>query len=248
LLLLAHITGKNKLQLLLEENIPEEQARVFFNALERRVSGEPLQYILGEWDFYGLTFKVDKRALIPRPETELLVEEVLALNPLRVLDICTGSGCIAVSLAVFLKDAEITAVDISADALALARENAEWHGVAHRVRFVQSDLAGGLLREPGQGFDAIVSNPPYIPTGELHGLQTEVRDFEPHLALDGGVDGMDLYRKLLPQAKALLRPGGALFLEIGPGGVGELATAAGFGAVRIKKDYSGLDRVVIAFL
>jgi release factor glutamine methyltransferase len=250
LLLLAHITGKTHAELLINENqpLPDEANRAFLNALERREKGEPLQYIMGAWDFYGLTFKTDKRALIPRPETELLVEAVIkytqkgGMSPLRVLDVCTGSGCIAITLAVLLDgNVEITAADIYADPLGLAKENAALHGVEDKIRFIKSDLASALQ---GKCFDIIVSNPPYIPTSEMAGLQREVRDYEPHLALDGGENGMDIYRRLLPQAYQLLRPGGMLFMEIGPNGVGELAENAGFKNIQVLKDYAGLDRII----
>jgi len=254
LLLLAHITGRTRTELLLNSpnDLPEEQLRAFFHAAERRRVGEPLQYILGAWDFYGRMFKVDARALIPRPETELLVEKVVnyasknAPSPCRVLDVCTGSGCIAISLLLELEAkglaVEMTATDISPDALALARENAALHNTAERVRFVETDLAAGV----GGMFDIIVSNPPYIPVAEMAVLQAEVRDHEPHMALVGGADGMDLYRRLLPQAHGLLSPGGALFMEIGPRGVGELVEKAGFCEAMVLDDYAGLTRMVTA--
>ncbi|MCL2363221.1 MAG: peptide chain release factor N(5)-glutamine methyltransferase [Defluviitaleaceae bacterium] len=292
LLLLAHLTGRSRAELLLmeETEMPDETRRAFFDACERRRAGEPLQYILGEWDFYGLTFKTDARALIPRAETELLVEKVLAFcknnfenigsRKLRILDMCTGTGCIAITLAKQLLEkktaenctnVEIVAIDISEAALSLARENATLHSVREHVRFVRSDLANALLfahdlNEDGlfvdgvsesclpvndlfvneAQFDLIVSNPPYIPIIELDALQTEVRDYEPRLALDGGADGMDLYRRLLPQVYQLLRSGGGLFLEIGPRGVMDLVSAAGFRDVCLWPDYAGLDRMITA--
>jgi release factor glutamine methyltransferase len=259
LLLLSHVTGKDKTEILFNEAspLPEAKHRAFFNGLTRRQGGEPLQYILGQWDFYGLTFNVDKRALIPRQETELLVEETLKFakkitradtnSPLRLLDVCTGSGCIAVTLAVLLgADAAVTATDISQDALELAKKNATLHGVAERIHFIQSDLMQEQLRTSGELFDIIVSNPPYIPSGDIAALQTEVRDFEPRLALDGGDDGLELYRRLLPQAYQLLRPNGGLFMEIGQEGAGELTKKAGFANIQIINDYAGLRRVVCA--
>jgi len=251
LLLLTHFTDLSRADMLVseEKQMPDEQCRAFFNAVERRQKGEPLQYIIGEWDFYGLTFTVDKRALIPRGETELLVEEVvetLGYRSARVLDVCTGSGCIAVAVAKTL-DVEVVAADISEDALSLARENAARHGVGDRVRFVHSDLAQGLLDEGLDGtFDIVISNPPYILSRDMAELQREVREYEPHLALDGGVDGMDLYRRLLPQAYTLLKQGGGLFLEIGPAGVKELAQQTGFSDVKLLNDYAGLPRMVVA--
>ncbi|MCL2499375.1 MAG: peptide chain release factor N(5)-glutamine methyltransferase [Defluviitaleaceae bacterium] len=249
LLLLTHITGKTRAEILTNANpsMPDDQYRAFLNALERRRNGEPLQYIIGEWDFYGLAFKTDKRALIPRPETECLTEAVIketVNKPFsRILDVCTGGGCIAVTLAV-LTDAQVTAVDICPDALSLANENAALHGVGDRIRFIRSDLAEGL--HSGQSFDIVVSNPPYILTGELAELQTEVRDYEPRRALDGGADGMDLYRRLLPQAYRLLKPGGVLFMEIGPAEVKKITAEAGFSGIRLYKDNAGLDRYIRA--
>jgi release factor glutamine methyltransferase len=247
-ILLAHITGKTQTQILLNPNepLPDDQNRAFLDALARREKGEPLQYIIGEWDFYGLTFKTDKRALIPRPETERLVEAVIKETKdtkKNILDICTGSGCIAITLAV-LTPANITATDISPDALSLAKENAALLNVNNRIRFIRSDLADALTKSESQSFDIIVSNPPYIPTNELPFLQTEVYGYEPRMALDGGADGLEVYRRLLPQAYQLLKPGGLLFLEIGPLGVGELAVQNGFENVQILKDYAGLDRIV----
>ena len=263
LLLLAHLTGRSRTEVLLTKlhELPDETRRAFFDACERRRKGEPLQYILGEWDFYGLTFKTDARALIPRAETELLVEKVLAFvdclprgladdgthAAVRILDVCTGTGCIAITLAKFLREkgvaVDVMAIDISADALSLARENALLHGVENCVGFVQGDLADSL--NEGQ-FDVVISNPPYILASEMATLQTEVRDYEPHLALDGGADGMDLYRRLLPQAYRLLRAGGGLFLEIGPREVTDLTRAAGFENVQLWPDYAGLDRMITA--
>ena len=262
LLLLELITGKSRTEwiarpiALSNEKIllPDAQRRAFFDAVARRRNGEPLQYIMGEWEFYGLRFKVDKRVLIPRSETEILVEAVvnrckkIRQQPLRILDVCTGSACIAVTLAKVLHDAgidaHIVATDISADALAVAKENAALHGVTERVRFEQMDLAEGFSAK--EEFHIAVSNPPYIPADEIPGLQIEVRDHEPHLALDGGADGMDLYRRLLPQVFTLLKPGGLLFLEIGPTEVGALAAAAGFAQVQVLPDYAGLARIVTA--
>jgi release factor glutamine methyltransferase len=189
--------------------------------------------------------------VLPRPS---------GTTPLRIADICTGSGCIAVTLAKLLQSSgcsvEITAVDICPDALALAKENAALHGVGESIRFVCADLRGegfvekvGALENSPRGnfgtFDVIVSNPPYIATGELDSLQREVRDHEPRLALDGGVCGMDLYEQLLPKAKLLLRPGGMIYLEIGSEKVVDLAREVGFGDVQLHFDYAGLPRVVV---
>jgi release factor glutamine methyltransferase len=216
-LFLSHILNLRESDFFLhdEKKISADEREKFFSFLTRRQNGEPTQYILGRWEFFGLEFFTDKRALIPRPETELLVEEALKFlknsreKKLRVLDVCTGSGCIALAIAYVMKECEIIAADISDDALALAKKNAEKLGLTDRVNFLKSDL----LENVYGGFDFIVSNPPYILSGDMAGLSKSVRDFEPHLALDGGADGLDFYRRLIPQCKNALCEGGALFLE-----------------------------------
>ena len=195
--------------------IPDGQLERLEQMLERRAAGEPVQYILGRADFMGLSFYVDRSALIPRQDTETLVEA--ALIALRgqpapaVLDLCTGSGCVGLSLKSLAPHAEVTLADISADALEIARRNARALGVDVALR--QGDLFDAVRR--GR-FDVIACNPPYIPTGELEGLQREVR-YEPRLALDGGADGLDFYRRIAAGAPAHLNPGGTIFLEVGAG-------------------------------
>jgi len=246
-LLLSHTTDMSLTEIMLKSNQPlnEPYKGAFFAALNRRKTNEPLQYIMGEWEFMGLTIKTDRRALIPRPETELLVEEALVhikkLNRrAKVLDVCTGSGCIAVSIA-RLSDSTVTAIDISDEALALAAENAALHNAADNIRFVQSDLFGGL---EAQQFDIIISNPPYIPTADLNDLQPEIHH-EPKLALDGGADGMDIYRRLIHLSRDFLAPQGKLLLEIGPPAVEAIMKEAGYDIVRLIKDYAGLLRVLV---
>ena len=245
-LLLSHITGQSLTNIILNNTKPLDEPAIgaFFAALERRKAKEPLQYILGRWGFMGLEMLTDPRALIPRPETELLVAEALSFidklgRKAKVLDVCTGSGCIAVAIAK-LTDADVTAVDISPAALTLAAENAALHRV--QIKFRQSDLFAGLK---GQTYDVIISNPPYIPTGELSALQPEIQAHEPMLALDGGQDGLDIYRRLVPASLEHLAPDGALFLEIGPKAVETIMTSAGYGIVRLEKDYAGLNRVLV---
>ena len=210
----------------------------------RRARREPLQYILGTQEFMGLEFEVTSAVLIPRHDTEVIVEECLKRAPdaRRILDIGVGSGCIAVALAKALPQAEVLGVDRSAEALAVAERNVEKHGV--RVT-----LFDGSLLEPfaGQRFDLVVSNPPYIPTADLATLQPEVRDFEPSGALDGGVDGLDCYRQLIPAVLGHLAPGGWLIVKVGIGQadqVSELVAAAGFADCFVAKDPAGIDRVV----
>ena len=245
-LLLSHITGLSPSNLTINNTKPLDEPAIgaFLAAIHRRQAKEPLQYILGMWEFMGLPIITDPRALIPRPETELLVEEALQYirnlgRRAKVLDVCTGSGCIAVAAAK-LADADVTAIDISPDALALAQENAALNEVD--ISFVQSNLFDRLYP---QTFDVIISNPPYISTAEIDYLQPEVQNHEPILALDGGIHGLDIYQRLIPTSLEYLTPTGALFLEIGPRDVETIMLDAGYGIVRLIKDYAGLDRILI---
>ena len=236
-LLLCHVTGQNSAYILLHGDKPLQNSEQFLAYINRRKQGEPLQYILGQWDFMGRTFKTDSRALIPRPETELLVEETLRFCTagFNVLDLCTGSGCIAASIAA-AGNYNVTAADISADALSLALEN----GAGLNINFVQSNLFSNI----NGIFDIIVSNPPYISACELDSLSPTVLNYEPHLALYGGGDGMDIYRRLIPESLKFLKPGGMLLLEIGPEAVYDIMSSSGFKNVQLKKDYAGLPRIV----
>ena len=237
---------------------PEKCVEAMRRGMARLVKGEPIQYVLGEWDFRTLTLKCDKRALIPRPETEELVTRVLGyLNTEAqrhrehfVVDVGTGTGAIALSLAkecggnnVFL------GTDVSEEAIALARENAAKCGLAERVKFAVMD---GLddFDEP-QCVDVIVSNPPYIETAVCETLDPRVKDFEPRLALDGGASGLDFYARYLSDAVNLLKPGGAVFFEIGENqgeAVRQLMFDCGFDDIRIEKDFAGHDRYASAIL
>lgn len=228
--------------------------------MARLVKGEPIQYVLGEWDFRSLTLKCDRRALIPRPETEELVTRVLAYlkrtaaghcgeSPL-VVDVGTGTGAIILSLAKeYTLPARFLGTDISEDAIALARENAALSRLESRVRFAVSD---GLddFDEP-QCVDVIVSNPPYIRTAVCETLDPRVKDFEPRLALDGGVDGLDFYERYLSDALNLLTPGGAIFFEIGEDqgeALRKLMSVYGFAEIKIEQDFAGHDRYASAIL
>ncbi len=248
-LLLGSILKLARVQLYmdLERPLSKDELASYKALIQRRLAGEPTQYLLGQKEFYGRPFAVDSRVLIPRSETELLVEAVLRAlpkdQPARVLDLCTGSGCIAISIAAEREQASVWASDVSADALAVAKANAEALGVDSRVTFFQGDLFAPI--PPGATFDVIVSNPPYIATGELAGLQREVQK-EPKLALDGGADGLVLLGKIVEQATARLKPGGLLALELGDdqgAAVQTQLTRSAYLDVRIEKDLARLDRL-----
>jgi release factor glutamine methyltransferase len=201
-----------------DDELNANQRSAYEDTIARRLHHEPIQYITGQQEFYGLTLKVTPAVLIPRPETEHLVEAVLRClptnRPLRIADIGTGSGAIAIAIAAHLPHAAITALDISAEALAIATANAREHKVADRIRFLQSDLLSALNRE-AETFDVIVSNPPYVAETDRATLHPQVRDHEPATALFAGETGLDTYRRLIPQAHAALKPNGLLALEIG---------------------------------
>jgi release factor glutamine methyltransferase len=225
--LLLHALTISRATLLTTYNRPltPEEQRAFTTAIARRLTHEPVQYITGEREFYGLPLRVTPAVLIPRNLTEHLVEAVLEdlrpkeshaqrNQPLRIADIGTGSGAIAIALAVHLPHAHITALDLSPQALAVAAANADLNQVADRIHFVHSDLLEAIAHEPP--FDAIVSNPPYIPTTDRDTLHPQVLDYEPATALFAGPTGLDLYGRLIPQAHAALKPNGLLALEFGP--------------------------------
>jgi release factor glutamine methyltransferase len=251
-LLLCHVLDRNRAWLIANRDagLSEQEAQRFQGLLERRAAGEPIQYILGETEFYGLPFRVTREVLIPRPETELLVEKVVALtkhfaSP-RIVDIGTGSGAIAVALARHLPNASITAVDLSGPGLVIARDNAKRNGVSESIRFLEGDLLAPAAQE---SFDIVVSNPPYIPDSDRASLAVEVRDYEPGLALFAGDDGLALYRRLIPSAFFALVPGGFIALEIGFGqamAVNDVLKAGGFEQVEFTPDLQGIPRVTSA--
>jgi release factor glutamine methyltransferase len=251
-ILLLDLLGKRKAWLMAhsEEELSGEQAAYYIELLERRYRGEPIQYITGRAEFYGLPFRVTPDVLIPRPETEHLVEQALAFaarfQAPRIVDVGTGSGAIAIALAHHLPNAAITAIDISAAALAIARRNAELNGVADRVRFVEGDLLGPVA---GEQFDIVVSNPPYVPLADRASLDVEVRDHEPVLALFAGGDGLDTYRRLIPAAFAALVSGGFVALEIGYGqsaAIASLLAESGFDQIEFAPDLQDIPRVASA--
>ena len=248
--LLQHLTGKNRAWLMTHaaDEFGGCTAIRYASLLERRLAGEPIQYITGEVEFYGLPFRVTRDVLIPRPETEHLVEKTVQLLPLfpepRIVDVGTGSGAIAIALAHEWARAAITAIDTSAAALDLARLNAERIGFAGSIRFLRGDLLEPVAREQ---FDVVVSNPPYVPEADRATLSVEVRDYEPAQALFAGEDGLDVFRRLIPDAARVLRPGGYLLLEIGLGQsdpVSDLLKAEGFDRVERAPDLQGITRVL----
>ena len=244
--LLLHALRQNRAWLLAhwDDVAPDDVA--YLSLVARRAAGEPIQYITGSSEFFGLPFSVGPGVLIPRPETEHLVEEVLRLAGLfendapSIADVGTGSGIIAVALAHALPKAHIAAVDLSRQALLIARENAERNQVAGRIEFFEGDLLGPLA---GRRFSIIASNPPYVPLLDRDSLSVEVREHEPHAALFAGEDGLDIYRRLIPEARDHLLPGGWLVMEIGYGqrdAVEELLKTHGYGEVHFVADYQGI--------
>ncbi len=239
-----------------ERALTERERVIFEKAVSLRVLRRPLPYITGEAWFYGRAFKINRAVLIPRPETELLAELALkacrdVLNP-KIADIGTGSGCLAVTLACERSDARVWATDLSADALKEARKNVMRYGLLDRVALLHGDLLSPL--PSGLRLDIIVANPPYVTEAELPGLQPEVRDYEPRLALSGlgdaaGPDGTALHRRILAEARPFLSTGGSVLLEVGQGQaerVAETAHELGYAAVTISNDFSGIGRVVSA--
>lgn len=274
--LMAEATGLSRIELYVnfEKPLSLDERAVLHDYVARRGAGEPLQLISGTAPFRYLTLKVAPGVLIPRPETEVLVSEALAelalprvadhvrsgeegeeevvsaeLPEVRVLDVCTGSGCIACAVASEYPAARVVALDIAPEALALARENAELVGVGDRVDVRESDLCAAVRPDEQGLFDLVISNPPYVPSAVVDGLDAEVADYEPRLALDGGEDGLDLFRRLLPEAQACLRSGGVLVVELFEGHLDEAARLAqeqGFASVRVANDLAGRPRVLVA--
>lgn len=251
--LVAHVAGVRRLDLYARRGLgltPEQAA--LLDALAARVAaGEPIQYALGSAPFLGREFKVDRRALIPRPETEELVEAVLAHEVLwrgatpALADVGTGTGCIALTLAAERPCARVIAIDVSEDALALARENAVRLGLAERVEWRRGDLLAGVAPA---SLDAVVSNPPYVATGDLAGLAQEIRAHEPRGALDGGPGGLEIIGRLIDEAFVALRPGGTLFLETGESQGAEVRrrmAARGFANVETRRDLAGHERLTM---
>lgn len=251
--LLSHILGRERIYLYVHFDEPLEPAELarYREAIKQRVQRVPIAYIIGEKEFMGLTFKVTEDTLVPRPDTEILVQAAIERlrargDAPRFADIGTGTGAICLSVLHFLPKAQADTVDISPAARAIAEKNAAALEVANRVTFHTGDLLAPLA---GQCYDAILSNPPYIPDGDIAALAPEVRLKEPHTALAGGKDGLDFYRRLMADAPALLKDGGFLAVEVGIHQAAPVAALAvpSFSRTEILKDYAGIERVVIAW-
>jgi release factor glutamine methyltransferase len=258
-LLLGCALGASREELILAaaKNVSVAESYRYEDLLVRRLNREPLAYITGRQEFWSLDFLVSGDVLVPRPETEMLVEFALSHlaeannNELpRILELGTGSGAIAVALATELPQAQIVATEISPAALAIARRNASRNGVSDAIRFLEGDLFSALAEDLQNYFDLIISNPPYIPRDQISKLDAEVSRWEPRAALDGGVDGLDFYRRIAEQAPGYLRQRGAVAVEIGAA-MGAVVSAlfrnrAAYGNTQVHQDYSGRDRVVLA--
>lgn len=244
-LLLEEVCGTDHNTLLChgDREVSEEEEEKYRRALEQRAVHVPLQHLLGYQDFMGLRFQVNEYVLIPRQDTEILVEEAMRYlhDGMRILDLCTGSGCILLSLLHYSNDCEGVGVDISQEALQVAAQNAELLGI--RADFLKSDLYEKVTGK----FDLLVSNPPYIERAVIPTLMEEVREYDPYIALDGGEDGLDFYRRIIGGAQDYLKRGGQILIEIGSGqaeAVSELLREAGFKEIDVCRDFAGLDRVV----
>lgn len=244
--LLEHVSGldRNAYYMHMEDRVAEEQCSAYDRCIEKRASHIPLQQLTGKAYFMGLTFSVNEHVLIPRFDTENLVEQVIHVTKpgMRILDMCTGSGCILLSVLHECPETAGTGVDISEEALQIAQRNAENLGIS--AEFVKSDLFHNITEE----YDIIISNPPYIPTAVIRGLDEEVKDHEPVLALDGREDGLHFYRRIIKEGWGHLHYGGWLCFEIGYDqgqAVSRLMEEAGYAHIQVKKDLAGLDRIVI---
>ena len=253
--LLCHFSGKSNEALLADRGkyASEEVCSAMEAASARILAGEPLAYVLGEWDFYGLTLQIDHNVLIPRDDTcavtELAINQALFLDESpRILDLCTGSGCIGLAIASRVQDARVTLADISRDALAIAKKNVVNHKLTGRVSCVHADALKPVPSFLGK-FDMIISNPPYITGDEMKELPDSVKNFEPHLALFGGEDGLDFYRAIAANFKHALKPGGFLCFEFGMGqgdAVSNILSEQGYTILERTRDYNDRERAILA--
>ncbi len=253
--LLCHVTGKTNEQILTDRELyaGEEACQAMQSAVSRVLAGEPLAYVLGQWDFYGLTLQVTRDVLIPRDDTcavtALAINQALFLGAApRILDLCTGSGCIGLAIASRVKDAKVTCADICKEAMAVCKKNIASLKLSGRVSCLQADALQMPMPFLGK-FDMIVSNPPYITSQEMEKLPVSVKDYEPHLALHGGDDGLLFYRSIASKYSHALKPGGYLCFEFGMGqgdAVCEILQANGYTVLERSKDYNEIERAVIA--
>lgn len=251
--ILCYVLGCDKSYLYTHDDylLSKDEYDKYCEALKRRIGGEPLQYITGHQEFMSLNFAVSPSVLIPRQDTEILVEYIMEFvgqkENVSILDIGTGSGCIAISLAYYIKGSQVFGVDVSKDALEIARKNARSCGFEERITFLESNLFSNV---PIKKFDVIVSNPPYIPNRVIDTLDRQVKDFEPKIALDGGEDGLDFYRRITKQSVNFLKPNGLLAFEVGFDQARDVAKImeSSFKDINIQKDLAGIERVVTAIL
>jgi release factor glutamine methyltransferase len=254
--LICYATGKTREELFRSGMLymsPEQETRAR-QLLTRHLGGEPVAYLIGEWEFYGLPLDISEDVLIPRPDTETVAGAAIdfcrTLGECRVLDLCAGSGCIGLAIAASVPKARVVLAEISEGALRVCRQNIRRVGLSGRVVSVQADV----LQKPGVSlgeFQCIVSNPPYIPSGDIETLDRSVRDYEPRLALDGGSDGLHFYHAIIEQWRSILTPGGRLYFEVGIGQadrVLRLMRQVGFGDIQVLKDLNGIPRVVFGTL
>ncbi|HEY5955917.1 MAG TPA: peptide chain release factor N(5)-glutamine methyltransferase [Polyangiaceae bacterium] len=261
-LLIGHVLGKTRIEIILDGERPLDQDELerFKELAKRRRAGEPTSYLVGNREFYGTAFEVNSNVLIPRPDTEILVEVALERTQSvesggMALDLCTGSGCVAIAFALARREWTVTGIDISAAAIEVAQRNANKLGLGASIRFATGDLFDGML-QAAQAMDngglasplsLVTANPPYIPSDVIPSLDVGIRDYEPRLALDGGPDGLNVAKRIIATAPQWLAAGGVLALEIGydqAPAVSELMQAAGFTEVQVKRDYGGHERVV----
>ncbi len=256
-MLLSQVIKRDRVWLITrkDEVIDDDDQRAFDDLVRRRAKREPLQYILGTQEFWGHEFIVTPDTLVPRPETELIMEATLEImqdrnRTVRIIDLCTGTGCLAVSLAKELTSAHIIATDTSEKALAVARQNTRRHSVGAQIRFLPGDLFGPLEELDIRGqVDIIVSNPPYIRTGDLSSLQPEVRDYEPAVALIAGPEGTEIHQRIISEAPLFLKKHGILIMEMGMGqaeAISQMVAAASvYDIPRIQKDLAGIERIIV---
>lgn len=254
--LLCFATGKSREELFRDSALymsPELEKRTW-ELVNRHLEGEPVAYLIGEWEFYGLPLDISNEVLIPRPDTEVLAEQVIhyckTLGECRVIDLCAGSGCIGLAVAAYVPQARVVLGELSDGALKICRQNIRRNGLSGRVLPMQADALQKPASNLGE-FSCMVCNPPYIPSGDLAGLDASVRDYEPHLALDGGEDGLNFYHTVAELWKDALVPGGRLYFEVGIGQADDvlrIMRAVGFGDIQVVKDLHKIPRVVFGTL